>query len=96
MVNNFISIVAGVFGGGILSAIALFLYTKLKVASQIDKGADFAVQEAGYMLYKYVLCNIKDEKLRKQLQEDLDHTGNNFNEVWDKGIYGEKPIWGKP
>ena len=87
-VPGWILIVLGTTLGA--SIVGLF-YAHFKVGILIDSGADYIVQLAGYCVYKFMLCKIKDDNIRSLVQKDLDHSGNNFNEVWDKGIYGEKP-----
>jgi hypothetical protein len=84
--------IGGAIGAGILAAV--YGYFRNKIRSMASKGANFCVQAfTYYCLYNLFIKKIPNTDLRGKVQKDLDHSGNDLNTYWDKGIYGEKPTW---
>ena len=88
--ENLVSAVTGALVTIFTGSIWLWFY--------INSGVSKAVREGGFhkkagnvlalWIYRLVLSKVKDEKTRAKLTEDLNTSGNDFDEGWDLGLRG--------
>lgn len=90
--NNLVSAVTGVLVTVFTGSIWLWLYINSGVSKAIREGkfGEKAGNKLGLLIHDFVLSKVKDEKVKAKLIEDLNTSGNDFDNGWDLGLQGTK------
>ena len=76
----------GVFAGGL----GVWLWVKTGASKLAKEKPQIVVNRVALAVYDNFLNHIKDGNLKEKITLDLDCSGDDFNDAWDKGIRGIK------
>lgn len=88
--NDLVREVAGALVGVFAGGLGIWIWRKIQMDKIAKSKPQVVVNEAGLLVYKYLLNPLKDGNLKEEITQNLDTAGNDFNDAWDKGIRGIK------